>query len=102
MCASVGEVHASFEAHRKMICSPCRLVVGIKAQPERLQPFNLLLLVIFRTLRCNDILHYGTAIAMKVVAPIAVSFPVMLDQVDPGVSPWLFCMGCHDDEIEDA
>lgn len=73
-----------------MLCGPGALIVLIKAKLEVLQPFNLLIGIVFRTLRADYILQDNTAIAVEFITPITVCTAAEVNQVLDGKG----LMGC--------
>lgn len=68
-----------------MFSSPGTFVILVKAQFEVLQPLDLLVAVVFRLFRADDVLDNDAAVFVELIAPVAVVAVAEVDQILNGV-----------------
>lgn len=71
----------SLEANGQMIRSPSALVIFVKSELKVLKPLDLLLLIVFSSLRADNILDHDTTVLVELVAPVTIVSGSECDQV---------------------
>lgn len=67
-----------------MLSSPSTLIILIESEFEVLQPLDLLVAVVLRTLGADHVLQHNTTILVELIAPVTVCAVAEINQIFRG------------------